>query len=78
MQWISAAAAKSLQSCLILCDSIDGRPPGSSVPGILQTRVLEWVAMSFSSDFWPKPTEEFPWLTIGLDPRVTVILTNGK
>ena len=41
-----AAAAKSLQSCL--CDPIDGSPPGSPVPGILQARVLEWVAISFS------------------------------
>ena len=44
----SAAAAKSLQSCLTLCDPIDGSPPGSPVPGILQARVLEWVAISFS------------------------------
>ena len=43
----AAAAAKSLQSCLTLCDSIDGSLPGSSVPGILQTRTLEWVAISF-------------------------------
>ena len=43
-----AAAVKSLQSCLTLCDSIDGSPPGSSVPGILQARILEWVAISFS------------------------------
>ena len=44
----AAAAAKSLQSCPTLCDSIDGSPPGSSVPGILQARTLEWVAISFS------------------------------
>ena len=43
------AAAKSLQSCLTLCDPIDGGPPGSPVPGILQARILEWVAISFSS-----------------------------
>ena len=43
----TAAAAKSLQLCLTLCDPIDGSPPGSSVPGILQTRILEWVAISF-------------------------------
>ena len=42
-----AAAAKSLQSCLILCDPIDGSPPGSPIPGILQARSLEWVATSF-------------------------------
>ena len=45
----TAAAAKSLQSCPTLCDHIDGRPPGSPVPGILQARTLEWVAVSFSS-----------------------------
>ena len=44
----AAAAAKSLQSCLILCDPIDGSLPGASVPGILQARTLEWVAISFS------------------------------
>ena len=41
--------AKSLQSCLTLCDPIDGSPPGSPVPGILQARTLEWVAISFSN-----------------------------
>ena len=45
----SAAAAKSLQSCLTLCDPIDSSPPGSPVPGILQARTLEWVAISFSN-----------------------------
>ena len=45
----AAAAAKSLQSCPTLCDPIDGSPPGSSVPGILQARILEWVAISFSN-----------------------------
>ena len=44
----AAAAAKSLQSCPTLCDPIDGCPPGSPVPGILQARTLEWVAISFS------------------------------
>ena len=44
-----AAAAKSLQSRLTLCDPIDGSPPGSAVPGILQARTLEWVAISFSN-----------------------------
>ena len=44
-----AAAAKSLQSCPILCDPIDGSPPGSPVPGILQASILEWVAISFSN-----------------------------
>ena len=45
----AAAAAKSLQSCLTLCDPIDGSPLGSSVPEILQARTLEWVAISFSN-----------------------------
>ena len=45
----AAAAAKSLQLCPTLCDSIDGSPPGSPVPGILQARTLEWVAISFSN-----------------------------
>ena len=46
---IRAAAAKSLQSCLTLCHPIDSSPPGSPVPGILQARTLEWVAISFSN-----------------------------
>ena len=46
---IAAAAAKSLQSCPTLYDPIDGSPPGSPVPGILQARILEWVAISFSN-----------------------------
>ena len=66
----AAAAAKSLQSCPTLCDPIDGSPPGSLVPGILQARTLEWVAISFSnawrwkvkvkllSGVWPSAT---PW-----------------
>ena len=45
----AAAAAKSLQSCLTLCNPIDGSPPGSAIPGILQARTLEWVAISFSN-----------------------------
>ena len=45
----AATAAKSLQSCPTLCDPIDGSPPGSLVPGILQARTLEWVAISFSN-----------------------------
>ena len=46
---LTAAAAKSLQSCPTLCDPIDGSPSGSPVPGILQARTLEWVAISFSN-----------------------------
>ena len=46
----AAAAAKSLQSCPTLCDPIDGSPPGSPIPGILQARVPEWGAIAFSSN----------------------------
>ena len=51
MKWHvrAAAAAKSLQSCLALLNPIDGSPPGSPAPGILQARTLEWVAISFSN-----------------------------
>ena len=51
-QWTiaaAAAAAKSLQSCPTLCDPTDGSPPGFPIPGILQARTLEWVAISFSN-----------------------------
>ena len=48
---LAATAAKSLQSCPTLCDPIDGSTPASAVPGILQTRTLEWVAISFSSEW---------------------------
>ena len=56
MPHAAAAAAKSLQSCPTLCDPIDGSPPGSPVPGILQARTLEWVAISFSGCHmsWPQ------------------------
>ena len=47
--WFAAAAAKPLQSCPTLCDPIDGSQPGSPIPGILQARTLEWVAISFSN-----------------------------
>ena len=47
----AAAAAKSLQSCPTLCDPIDGSPPGFPMPGILQARILEWAAISFSNAF---------------------------
>ena len=47
-KWLSAAAVKSLQSCPTLCDPIDSSPPGSPIPGTLQARTLEWVAISFS------------------------------
>ena len=49
VQYAAAAAAKLLQSCPTLCDPIDRSPPGSPIPGILQARILEWVAISFSN-----------------------------
>ena len=49
IHFAAAAATKSLQSCLTLCDPTDSSPPGSPVPGILQARTLEWVAISFSN-----------------------------
>ena len=52
VDWLAAAAksaAKSLQSCLTLCNPTDGSPPGSPIPGILQARTLEWVAIFFSN-----------------------------
>ena len=49
LAYLLAATAKSLQSCPTLCDPIDGSPPGSPIPGILQARTLEWVAISFSN-----------------------------
>ena len=54
---VAAAAAKSLQSYPTLCDPIDGSPPGSRVPGILQARTLEWVAISFSKQCLTKQEE---------------------
>ena len=68
----AAAAAKLLQSCLTLCNPIDGSPPGSPVPGILQARTLEWVAISFSNAWkWKVKVKslsrvrlfETPWTT---------------
>ena len=47
--YLTTTTTKSLQSCPTLCDPIDGSPPGSPVPGILQARTLEWVAISFSN-----------------------------
>ena len=65
----TAAAAKSLQSCPTLCDPIDGSPPGSPVPGILQARTLEWVAISFSSQSQADITKTFTVLLV-FHPRV--------
>ena len=68
----AAATAKSLQSCLTLCDPTDGSPPGSPVPGILQARTLEWVSISFSNAWkWKVKVKSLssvwllatPWIT---------------
>ena len=57
---LDAAAAKSLQSCPTLCDPIDGSPPGSPIPGILQARTLEWAAISFSNAWkWKVKVKSF-------------------
>ena len=63
-----ACAAKSLQSCLTLCDPIDGSPPGSPVPGILQARTPEWAAISFSNapSVWDKCNCAVVWAFFGI------------
>ena len=72
------AAAKSLQSCLTLCDPIDGSPPGSPAPGILQARTLEWVAISFSNAWtWKsesKVAQSCPTLSDPMDCSPTRLL----
>ena len=74
----AAATAKSLQSCPTLCDPIDSSPPGSPVPGILQARTLEWVAISFSNAWkWRVKVKSFsrdrllatPWTAAYQAPR---------
>ena len=69
----AAAAAKSLQSYPTLCDPIDGSPPGSPIPGILQARTLEWVAISFSNAWkekwkWSRPIVSDSYWPHGLQP----------
>ena len=86
---LASAAAKSLQSCPTLCDPTDGSPPGSAVPGILQARTLEWVAISFSNAWkWKVKVKSLsrvgplatPWtaayqapLSMGFSRQVSVI-----
>ena len=68
----AAAAAKSLQSCPTLCDAIDDSPPGSSVPGILQARTLEWVAISFSNAWkWKVKVKSLSRVQLLATPRTT-------
>ena len=69
----AAAAAKSLQSCPTLCDPIDGSLPGSAIPGILQARTVEWVAISFSNAWseerkWSRSVVSNSWQLHGLQP----------
>ena len=65
----AATAAKSLQSCPTLCDPVDGSPPGSPVPGILQARTLEWVAISFSNAWkWKVKVKSFSRVQILVTP----------
>ena len=67
--YAAAAAAKSLQSCPTLCDLIDGSPPGSPVPGILQARTLEWVAISFSNAWkWKVKVKSFSHVRLLVTP----------
>ena len=67
---VAAAAAMSLQSCLTLCDPIDGSPPGSAIPGILQGRTLEWVAISFSNAWkWKVKVKSFSRVRLLATPR---------
>ena len=72
-QCTATAAAKSLQSCPTLCDPIDGSPPGSPIPGILQARTLEWVAISFFNAWkwkwkWSRSVLSDFWRPHGLQP----------
>ena len=65
---LAAAAAKSLQSCPTLCDPIDSSPPGSPIPGILQARTLEWVAILFSNAWkWSEVAQSCPTLSNPMD-----------
>ena len=79
------AAAKSLQSCPTLCDPIDGSPPGSPVPGILQVRTLEWVAISFSKLLALKHNKNFHCIcifsiykTVCVLSRLFILFTNNN
>ena len=69
---VAAAAANSLQSCPTLCDLIDGSPPGSAIPGILQARILEWVAISFSNHE-SKDTLAGPKMNSGCRPSLFIL-----
>ena len=71
----AAAAAKSLQSCPTLCDPTDDSPPGSPVPGILQARTLEWVAISFSNEWkWKAKVKSLGRVWLSATPWTTARL----
>ena len=73
----AAAAAKSLQSCPTPCNPIDSSPPGSSVPGILQARTLEWVAIAFSNGCSLCETLTWPmWAAITQIPQARWLVNN--
>ena len=75
----AAAAAKSLQSCPTLCDPRDGSPPGSPVPGILQARTLEWVAISFSNAWkWKVKGKSLSRVQFFATPWTAAHLEEGK
>ena len=76
---VNAAAAKSLQSCPTLCDPIEGSPPGSPVPGILQARTLEWVAISFSNAWkWIVKVNSLSRVQLFETPRAAAYQKNIK
>ena len=70
--FFAAAAAKSLQSCLTLCDPIDSSPAGSPVPGIFQARTLEWVAVSFSNNIFFRRGQSYKLFELELSSNFTV------
>ena len=75
---VLAAAAKSRQSCPALCNAIDGSPPGSPIPGILQATILEWVAISFSSTWkWEVKVKSLSWVRLFATPWTAASSVHG-
>ena len=75
---MNAATAKLLQSCLTLCDPIEGSPPGSAVPGSLQARTLEWVAISFSNAWkWRVKVKSLSRVQLFATPAYQALLSMG-
>ena len=73
LKWWTTAAAKSLQSCLTLCDPIDGSPPGSPVPAILQARTLEWVAITMEYYSTIKKNKIMTFTTTWMQPEIIML-----